>query len=83
MSDHRAEGDDDRNRVEGAPANAGAAASTSTVSRAEDVVKQLAQRVGQYAGVLGHNLLWLAARAREEVEDIWAEAQAVRRREQR
>jgi hypothetical protein len=49
------------------------------VQRAEEIVDQLGARIGHYATVLGHGLLRLAARAREEAEDIWAEAQNVRR----
>jgi hypothetical protein len=49
------------------------------MQRAEEVVDHLGERIGHYATVLGHGFLWLAARAREEAEDIWAEAQNIRR----
>jgi hypothetical protein len=52
-----------------------------TMQRAEELVDRLADRLSHYAGVVGHKLAWLAARAREEAEDIWAEAQALRRGE--
>ena len=50
--------------------------------RAEEVVDRLGQRAGQIGSEVGQRLLRLAARAREEAEDIWAEAQSMRRREQ-
>jgi hypothetical protein len=56
-------------------------AASPTMQRAEELVDRLADRVGHYAGILGHKLAWLAARTREEAEDIWAEAQAIRRGE--
>ena len=49
------------------------------VARAEEMVDRMADRLGHYASVVGNKLLWLAARAREEADDIWAEAQAIRR----
>ena len=49
------------------------------VQRAEELVDRMAERVGHYTGMIGHNLLWLVTRAREEAQDIWAEAQALRR----
>src|SRR5262249_38190910 len=49
------------------------------MERAEELVDQIAERVGYYTGVVGHQILKLAARAREEAEDIWAEAQSLRR----
>ena len=53
-----------------------------TMERAEELVDRLGQRAGQIGTELGQRLLRLAARAREEAEDIWAEAQSMRRREQ-
>jgi len=52
-----------------------------TTERAEEVVDRLGQRAGQIGAEVGQHLLRLAARAREEAEDIWAEAQNIRRRE--
>ena len=49
-----------------------------TMQRAEELVDRLGEQVGQYVSALGHNVLKWAARAREEAEDIWAEAQAIR-----
>jgi hypothetical protein len=53
-----------------------------TVERAEEVVDGLGQRAGQIGSDVGQRLVRLAARAREEAEDILAEAQSMRRREQ-
>jgi hypothetical protein len=49
-----------------------------TMQRAEELVDRLGEQVGQYVSAFGHNILKWAARAREEAEDIWAEAQAIR-----
>ena len=46
--------------------------------RAEEMVDRLGEQVGHYVSVFGHSILKWAARAREEAEDIWAEAQAIR-----
>lgn len=78
----------DVNGADGAPgkgaADTPAAAGTSPeerVRRAEEMVDHMAERVGQMAGRLGHGILRLAARAREEAEDIWAEARSLSRGE--
>ena len=62
---------------------AGAARSSSQerIRRAEELVDRMAERVGNAAGWLGHGLLRLAARAREEAEDTWAEARSLSRGE--
>ena len=52
-----------------------------TTERAEEMVDRLGQRAGQIGLEVGQRLLRLAARVREEGEDIWAEAQSIRRRE--
>ncbi len=49
--------------------------------RAEEMVDRLGEQIGHYVSVIGHNVLKWAARAREEAEDIWAEAQAIRERQ--
>ncbi len=59
------------------------APASPVTQRAEEMVDRLADRLGHYAGVVGQKLSWLFARAREEAEDIWAEAQAIRRGEHR
>jgi hypothetical protein len=65
---------------EGQPEEARQADGQSDVmQRAEEMVDWLGQRVGHYTSVAGYYALWLASRAREEAEDIWAEAQTIRR----
>jgi len=54
----------------------------SSTERAEEMVDRFAERVGHWTSVVGRKLLWLGARAREEAEDIWAEAQNIRQRRQ-
>jgi hypothetical protein len=49
------------------------------MQRAEEMVDRLAENIGSYARWIGHQALRLAARAREEAEDIWAEADSIRR----
>lgn len=49
--------------------------------RAEEMVDRLGEQIGHYVSVFGHNVLKWVARAREEAEDIWAEAQALRERQ--
>jgi hypothetical protein len=63
-----------------APADAGHS-SEERVRRAEEMVDRMAERIGYAAGRLGHGILWLASRAREEAEDMWAEARSLSRGE--
>jgi len=67
-------------RLTGAAAAAadGQPADDSTVSRAEEVVDRVAAQVAQWTSSFGRTLLRLGARAREEAEDMWAEAQHIR-----
>ena len=46
--------------------------------RAEVVVDRLGERLGHWLSGAGHQVRKAAALAREEAEDIWAEAQAIR-----
>lgn len=46
--------------------------------RAEEIVDRATQRLGHYASLAKHQIARLAARAREEAEDMWAEAQSLR-----
>lgn len=39
------------------------------------------QAVGEFGSRVGHGIAAAAARVREEVEDIWAEAQSIRKGE--
>lgn len=52
------------------------------MERAEDLVDRAGEQVGRTAAELGRRLQVWAARAREEAEDIWAEAQSMRHNEQ-
>jgi hypothetical protein len=63
------------------PASQGNGAGRSEMERAEEMVDRFAERVSELTSVWGRKLLRLAARAREEAEDIWAEAQSIRRGE--
>lgn len=46
--------------------------------RADEMVDHLAESVGHYTSIVGKKLLRVVARAREEAEDMWAEAQNLR-----
>jgi hypothetical protein len=48
------------------------------MQRAEEFVDRAAIRIRWFSESMGHELQKLAARAREEAEDIWAEAQEIR-----
>jgi hypothetical protein len=54
-----------------------------TKERAEELVDQLGQRIGHFAALSGLQIQRVAARAREEVEDMWAEAQNIRQESSR
>jgi hypothetical protein len=49
--------------------------------RAEVLVDRMGERFGHFLSIAGHQLRKATARAREEAEDIWAEAQMIRRGE--
>lgn len=53
--------------------------SRTATARAEELVDRLGERVGYLASLAGWRILRTTALAREEAEDIWAEAQSVRR----
>lgn len=53
-----------------------------TSQRAEEMVDRLAENVGSFFQRLGQQVVRLGARAREEAEDIWAEADSIRQRRQ-
>jgi hypothetical protein len=52
------------------------------MERAEEIVDQAGERLGAFLSDFGRRAQVFAARAREEAEDIWAEAQAMHRRQQ-
>ena len=47
--------------------------------RAEDLVDRMGESVISFASLAGWRMLQVAAFVREEAEDVWAEAQSVRR----
>ncbi|HEV2093187.1 MAG TPA: E3 binding domain-containing protein [Rubrobacter sp.] len=47
--------------------------------RAEELVDRMGEGIGYFASLTGLRLLKVAALAREEAEDMWAEAQSLRR----
>jgi hypothetical protein len=56
-------------------------AASPVMERAEELADRLAERLSHFAGIFGFKLMQFAARAREEAEDIWAEAQHIRHKE--
>jgi hypothetical protein len=52
------------------------------VARAEEMVDRFAERVASFTSTWGRHLWRVAARVREEAEDIWGEAQSIRRGDQ-
>jgi hypothetical protein len=54
-------------------------AAEDRIRRAEEMVDRIGMRVGELTAAFGHQLLRFGARVREEAEDIWAEAQNLRR----
>jgi hypothetical protein len=50
------------------------------LDRAGEVVDRLSKRIGEWANVATMQVVVAYARVREEAEDIWAEAQSIRRR---
>jgi hypothetical protein len=52
---------------------------TGSRDRAEEMADQFATQVACVTAALGRGFLRLTARLREEAEDIWAEAQDIRR----
>lgn len=53
------------------------------VDRAEEKVDRLGQRLGHFFGLAGFQIQRTTARLREDGEDIWVEAQHIRRRSRR
>ena len=58
-------------------------AGPSAEERAEEFVDRMGQRLSQVASLVALRLLKAAALVREEAEDVWAEAQSIRRGERR
>jgi hypothetical protein len=51
--------------------------------KAEELVDRLGQRIGHFAALTSLQIQRAAARAREEAEDMWAEAQNIRQENSR
>jgi hypothetical protein len=64
-----------------ASSNSAPGGSESQTERAQQVVSELERTAEQVAAKAGDWIARAAERLREEAEDIWAEAQAIRRRE--
>ena len=60
----------------------GGAAQRPPAERAAAIVDHAGEQVGRLAADLGHRLQVFIARAREEVDDIVAEAQGMRRHDE-
>ncbi len=54
--------------------------SQAATQRAEVIVDRMGERVGYLASSMAQRIRIAAARAREEAEDIWVEAQSMRRK---
>lgn len=63
----------------GTSADASGTSGPSATQRAEELLDGAAERVSQLAPLVGPSIQRFIALAREEAEDIWAEAQEVRR----
>jgi hypothetical protein len=50
------------------------------MERAEQMADRIGERIGYFASLIGRKIVQLASRTREEAEDIWAEANEIRRR---
>ncbi|HYW09108.1 MAG TPA: hypothetical protein VE913_19265 [Longimicrobium sp.] len=65
----------------GSPAGSSSAANPTdapATARAEQMLDGAGERVGHFAAIAGHRLRTAAALAREEAEDLWAEARHLR-----
>jgi hypothetical protein len=88
MSDHvhepasqpaAGEGESQRNGAAQDPALPAPPANKEATSRAENMVDNLAVQVAVATSYVGKGVLRLSALFREQVSDIWAEAQSIRR----
>ncbi len=53
----------------------------AVTQRAEEMLDRAGERVGRFASLLGLRVRQVAALVREEAEDVWAEAQSMRRQD--
>ncbi|HTI13517.1 MAG TPA: hypothetical protein VL461_02960 [Dictyobacter sp.] len=54
-------------------------ANQAIMERAEHLVDRVGQNVGSWSGDASHRMQWMFARVREDLEDMWVEAQHMRR----
>jgi hypothetical protein len=69
-------------RTNADPSANGADASTCTgahVARAEHLIDRFGTRLGSLVVRCGQGVRWLGARTRGQLEDLWSEAQRIRR----
>ncbi|HYX50687.1 MAG TPA: hypothetical protein VE843_13140 [Ktedonobacteraceae bacterium] len=67
----------------GSPAGPTGESYQQATAKAEQLVDQWGQRISHYTAIAGLQFRRVVARAREEAEDIWAEAQNIRRQDDR
>lgn len=53
----------------------------AATERAEEMLDRAGEQVGRFASLLSLRLRQVVALAREEAEDMWAEAQSMRRQD--
>ncbi len=53
----------------------------AATQRAEEMLDRAGEQVGRFASLLSLRVRQVAALAREEAEDMWAEAQSMRRQD--
>jgi hypothetical protein len=70
------------NHVSPEPPAAEAKAERTPVDRAEEMVDQIAESVASFTSRWGRRFVRILSRVREEAEDIWGEAQSIRRGDQ-
>jgi hypothetical protein len=58
-------------------------AAKAPVDRAEQLVEQVAQKVSSFTATWGRRAWSVVSRVREEAEDMWSEAQSIRRGDQK
>lgn len=69
---HSSAGDEEQNKEQ----------RRSPTERADELLGRAGQTVGMFASLAGYRVARIAAFAREEIEDMWADAQSLRSRPQ-
>ncbi len=65
-----------------APSHSAVTGERSHVDRADELLDRITERVACFTARWGQGILRMFARIREEAEDIWGEAQSIRRGDQ-